>query len=385
MPQHKHHTDSLNLNWHSSIGIETRIVVGQGTLNKLPDLLSQLHAGNKVLLVKQPDLFTQEIDQIKANLHAQGMSAHIFEIPSGEACKSVDCLSKIWSILQEMNFSRKDTLVAIGGGSISDVAGFAAATYLRGINLITIPTTLLAQVDAAIGGKTAVNFNHIKNMVGTFYFAKAIIVDINMLATLPATQFISGWAEVIKYGLLEKTIAAESEYSSGPKPLLAVIEEMTKDLSWDNILLPGIIAACIKMKLAVVAKDPLESGLRRSLNLGHTLGHALETASNFQLSHGQAVAIGTAFAFRLAVSRSQISKAEEAKALSLMERSQLPVQIPKEIDSKILMEALFQDKKREVDGIKMVLPQNTLGEISYKDLVKKTEIENIFSLFHEAV
>ncbi len=263
MTKHKHHTEPLNLNWHSSIGIETRIIIGPGTISKLPDLLSQLHTGNKVLLLKQPNLFAEEIKKIKIDLHAQGMSMHILEIPSGEACKSVDCLLKIWSVLHEMNLSRKDTLVAIGGGSVSDVAGFAAATYLRGINLVTIPTTLLAQVDAAIGGKTAVNFNNIKNMAGTFYFAKAIIVDVNLLATLPVDQFISGWAEVIKYGLLEKTIAAESEYLPGPKSLLTVIEEVIKDLSWDNILLPGIIAACIKMKLAVVAKDPLEAGLRR--------------------------------------------------------------------------------------------------------------------------
>ncbi len=381
MTRHKHHLEPLNLNWRSSIGIETRVVIGQGTLNKLSDLLTQLHAGSKVLLLKQRGLFTEEIEQIKVDLHACGMSAHILEAPIGEDCKSVDYLTKIWDILHEMNFSRQDTLVAIGGGAISDVAGFAAATYLRGINLVTIPTTLLAQVDAAIGGKTAINFNNTKNMAGTFYFAKAIIVDINMLSTLPTDQFISGWAEVIKYGLLEKTIADESEYSPGPKPLLTIIEEMTEDLSWDNILLPGIIAACIKMKLAVVGKDPLESGLRRSLNLGHTLGHALEAASNFQLSHGQAVAIGMAFAFRLAVSRSQINKADEKKVIALIEKSGLPIQIPAGIKAETLIEAMFYDKKRDGEGIKMVLPQNTLGEVTYKDLIKRTEIENMLSVF----
>jgi 3-dehydroquinate synthase len=381
MTKHKHHTEPLNLNWRSSIGVETGVTIGHGTLNKLPDLLSQLHVGNKVLLLKQPDLFIQEIDKIKNSLHLQGMSVHILEIPAGESSKSVDCLLKIWDILHETNFSRNDTLIAIGGGAVSDVAGFAASTYKRGINLVTIPTTLLAQVDAAIGGKTAVNFNNTKNMAGTFYFAKAIIVDISTLATLPADQFISGWAEVIKYALLEKTIAEESEYSLGPKPLLTVLEEMAEDLRWDNILLPGIIAACIKMKLAVVAKDPLESGLRRSLNLGHTLGHALEAASNFQLSHGQAVAIGMAFAFRLAVSRSQISKSDEQKALLLMEKSGLPIQIPTEIKPQTLPEAILHDKKRDGEGIKMVLPMSCLGQVDYRSFIKRQEIEDMLSAF----
>jgi len=381
MTKHKHHTEPLDISWHSSIGVQTRVLVGPGTLGKLSDLLLQLRVGSKVLLLKQPDLFSQEIEYLKTNLHSKGMSAHITEIPAGEACKSADNLLKIWGVLHGMHFSRQDTLVAIGGGAVSDVAGFAASTYMRGINLVTIPTTLLAQVDASIGGKTAVNFNNTKNIAGSFYFARAVIVDTNTLATLPTEQFISGWAEVIKYGLLEKTISEESDYSPGPKSLLSVLEQMSNDLTWDNVLLTGIIAACIKMKLAVVAKDALENGLRRSLNLGHTLGHALESASNFQLSHGQAVAIGMAFAFRLAVARSLIKTADESKAISLIQASGLPVNVPTGISLEYLIESIFHDKKKEGDGIKMVLPINRLGEVTYKELLKRQEIENLLSAF----
>ena len=381
MIKHKHHGEPININWRSSIEVSSRLVIGKGSVNKLADLLSQIHSGSKVLLLKQPGLFIEEIAGIKQALHTAGFSAHILEVPDGEACKSTNCLLQIWNALHEFKFSRQDTIVAYGGGALTDIAGFAASTYLRGINLVTIPTTLLAQVDAAIGGKTAINFHDHKNLAGSFYFARAIIVDIDTLATLPNNQFVSGLAEVIKYGFLEKTIAAESEYSPGPKPLLAILDELVANPTWDNSLLPGIIASCIKMKLSVVAKDPIENGLRRCLNLGHTLGHALESAGNFQLSHGQAVAIGTAFAFRLSVSRGQISQTDESKAISLLKGAGLPTSVPTDISVEKLLDPLFRDKKSEGESIKMVLPANCLGEVDYQSAIKRQEIENMLSVF----
>jgi 3-dehydroquinate synthase len=381
MTPHKHHGEPLNLNWHSSLEVNTRLIIGKGGLSKLTDLLSQIHAGKKVVLLKQPQIFIQEIERMKSALHAEGLSAHILEIPDGEDCKSVHCLLQIWNMLHELKFTRQDTIVAIGGGSLTDVAGFAAATYLRGINLVTIPTTLLAQVDAAIGGKTAINLHDGKNLAGSFYFARATIIDIDTLSTLPASQFISGLAEVIKYSLLEQTIAAESEYLPGPRPLIDVLGELTDNPTWDNVLLPGVIASCIKMKLSVVAKDPIEKNLRRCLNLGHTLGHALETAGDFTLSHGQAVAIGTAFAFRLAVSRKQISEKDEAKAIDLLNKVGLPTSVPAEISTETLLDPLFRDKKREGEAIRLVLPAGSLGQVDYQSLIKRQEIEEALSAF----
>jgi 3-dehydroquinate synthase len=376
MLKHKtHFGETLSLNWQASLGVDTRILVGKGAIAKLSDLLSQLDTGNKILLLKQANLFGQQIDQLKMFLQAKDIAVHILELPDGEICKSTEHLIDIWNALHQWQFSRKDTLVAIGGGVITDIAGFAASTYLRGINLITIPTTLLAQVDAAIGGKTAVNFRSGKNLIGNYYFAKAVIVDTELLSTLPRNQFVSGLAEIIKYALLEKTIANEAEYHMGPKSLLYVLENSIANLNWSDELLPGILIASIKMKLAVVAKDPQENGLRRCLNLGHTLGHALESVSNFTLSHGEAVSIGIAYAVYLAESYKQIDQMATGKALELLIAAGLPVKMPVNTQISPLLDYIFRDKKREGESIKMILPTCELGAVSYSQLIKRDEIE----------
>ncbi len=272
-------------------------------------------------------------------------------------------------------------MLALGGGAVTDIGGFAASTYLRGINFISIPTTLLAQVDAAIGGKTAVNFRSGKNLIGDYYFARAVIVDPETLATLPRGQFISGLAEVVKYALLEKTIAQETEYAIGPKPLLEVLENSIADLSWNNPLLPGILIASIKMKLAVVAQDAHENGLRRCLNLGHTLGHALESISDFAISHGEGVAIGTAFALHMAVVRKRLNESDNHRALSLLQGAGLPIKMPSGITISILLDHLFRDKKREGEAIKMILPKVELGLVDYNEFIKREEIESSLTSF----
>lgn len=382
MLKHKtHHGELLNLNWRSSLNIETRVIVGKGSLSKFADVLAQIDAGQKILLLKQANLFTKEIDHIKTDLHAKGYSVHVFELPEGEVCKSVDYLFKIWNALHDLKFSRKDTLAAIGGGAVTDIAGFAASTYLRGINLITIPTTVLAQVDAAVGGKTGVNFHNGKNLIGNYYFAKAIIVDTETLVSLPCGPFISGLAEIIKYALLEKTIANETEYRIGPTSLLQILENAVSDLAWNNDILPGIIISSIKMKLAVVAKDPQENGLRRCLNLGHTLGHALESITNFSLSHGEGVAIGMAFVLHMAVLRKELEEKDKNQALALIERAGLPIKMSDGIYMPTLLDYLFRDKKREGEAIKMILPKDQLGIVDYNLLIKREEIERALVLF----
>ena len=383
MISHKtHHGQLLNLNWSSALSISTRVLVGKGSLAKLPDLLSQINAGKKVLLLKQPNLFEQKVKQLKVLFDDKAIALTILELPDGEACKSVEQLSKIWNTLHECKFSRQDTIVALGGGTVTDIAGFAASTYMRGINYIAVPTTLLAQIDAAIGGKNGVNFHTGKNLIGNYYFSQAVIVDTDTLATLPGKQFISGLAEVVKTALLEKTIAQESEYVPGPKSLLNILQNSIADLNWDNEMLPGIIIACIKMKLAVVAKDPQESGLRRCLNLGHTLGHALESITDFKISHGEGVAIGMAFAFQMAVSKGQIGEAEKSIAIKLIEATGLPVKLPEGISKAALLESLFRDKKREGEAIRMILPKDVLGSVEYKEAIKREEIEKVLFEFN---
>lgn len=386
MPKHKSHFGAtLSLNWQANFFAGARIIVGKDAITKLPDLLAQMNAGSNVLVLKQPNLFDEQTDNLRNALHVKKSSVHLLEITGGEECKSIEWLIKIWEVLHEQQFTRKDTLIAIGGGAVTDVAGFAASTYLRGINLVTVPTTVLAQVDAAIGGKTAVNFHHGKNLLGSFYFAKGIVVDTNLLESLPIRQFNSGMAEVIKYALLEKTIAAETEYVPGPVSLLSVLEKSMDTLDWQNEILPGILIASIKMKLAVVGKDPYEQGLRRCLNLGHTLGHALESMSNFALSHGEAVSIGIAFAVHISFLREQLSASEAERSINILRAAKLPVCMPADLSIPVLLDCLFRDKKREGEAIKMILPKGELGIVHYNEMLTRSQLEDYLIKFKEIV
>jgi 3-dehydroquinate synthase len=378
VPRHKtHHGPALTLIWRPEINVESKIFIGQGVLNRLENVLFQIKSGKQILLLTQKSLPRNYLETILSALKQKEFSTAVLELPDGEEGKSIEYLLKIWEKLQALKFSRQDTIIAIGGGALTDVVGFAAATYLRGINFIAIPTTLLSQVDAAIGGKTAINLPTGKNLAGAFYFAKAIIVDTDTTKTLSNEQFISGFGEIIKYALIEGTVAEQTDYSPGPKSLLSVLEQFIgENLNRESVVLPGIITSCIKMKLAVVAKDPLEVGLRRCLNLGHTLAHALEKATNYQLTHGQAVSIGLAFVLKLSVARDRISEEEAAKAITLLKKAGLPIQLPDSLPFEKIVEALSQDKKREKQAITMVLPKDRLGFVDYETPVNLSEIED---------
>jgi len=369
MGAHKHRSvtaSSINILWRSSFDVETKIFVGQGVVNRIPGLLSQSNAGKKVLLLRQSQAFEILRRGLAQELSDNGYELFDLVLPDGEACKSSESLLVVWQKLQEFGFARNDTIVALGGGAISDLSGFAAATYLRGINLYIIPTTLLAQVDAAIGGKTGINLGVGKNLAGAFYFPKAILVDTGSLATLPPRQISSGLAEVIKYALLEKTIANETEYKSGPKPLWDLLEkDLKSEEFYADPLCYGIITSAIKMKLGVVAKDPVEIGLRRCLNLGHTVGHAVEKASAYSLTHGEAVSIGLMFAVDLSAKLGLINAGLTETLRNLLERVHLPTVVPKSITLDQLIKALFHDKKRQRDEYQLVLPVEEIGRVNY--------------------
>jgi len=383
MSRHKtHHGPSLTLLWQTSLAQQTKVFVGGDELAKLGAIVGQTGAGEKILLLKQPTLSPNTLAKIVDSLGDNRLSVSVMEVPDGEAGKSIACLNDIWERLQELGFTRRDTILAVGGGAVTDIGGFAAATYLRGLNFIAVPTTVLAQVDAAIGGKTGINLKAGKNLAGAFYFASAIVVDPSMLATLPQRDFVSGLAEIIKYGMIEKTIAKESEYVAGPKPLFAFLEEcLDEHFAYDHVALPGIITSCIKMKLSVVAKDPQEKDLRRCLNLGHTLGHALEAATDFELSHGEAVAIGLVFATSLSLKRNKIDKDSLPRLISLLKQSGLPTCVPPSVSVEKLRGAMLHDKKRQAQAIKMVLPEELLGVVDYHADVNVAEVNQLVADF----
>jgi len=385
MVAHKHKaapSTPLNINWHTSFGVESKVTVGAGIVKRAGHYLSQLNVGRSVLILKQPHLDRATLDAIVSDLEDRGHDPSVMELADGEACKTNDSLVGVWQRLQKLGFTRQDTLMAIGGGAITDLAGFAASTYLRGVNLVLVPTTLLSQVDAAIGGKTAINLDAGKNLAGTFYFPRTIIVDPETLLTLPRRQFASGLAEVIKYGVLERTIAAESEYKPGPIPLFDFLEKnLTEDFSPDDPTMSGIIMSSIKMKLGVVATDPHENGLRRCLNLGHTVGHGVEKASSYQLTHGEAVSIGLAFIVWLAVKFKMLSEKDAARTKALLEKVGLPTSVPCDLKLDAINEALFHDKKRSGKSFKMVIPNGELGTVDYSKIVHADELTQYLEEF----
>jgi len=208
------------------------------------------------------------------------------------------------------------------------------------------------------------------------------VIDTAFLATLSDREFVSGLAEVIKYGLIETTVANNTEYLAGPRPMLVLLEEcLAEHFDHDHVALPGIIMNCIKMKLSVVAKDPLEKDLRRCLNLGHTLGHALETATNFEVSHGEAVSIGLVFALDVSVRKSKIAASQLARLKLLIQKAGLPTRVPVSLLPKELSDIMLQDKKRDGKSIRLVLPEGALGLVDYQSTMDISEIVDLVSAF----
>jgi 3-dehydroquinate synthase len=375
--QIRHKGPVLAMNWRITSESQTRLAVGPGALGKAVSLLGQIDAGRRVMVIS-PENFPADLTQtLTADLQQAKYEVFDLQLPEGEECKDAIYLLGIWKSLQNANLDRFDTIIAVGGGALTDVVGFAASTYLRGINLVLIPTTLLAQVDAAIGGKTAVNLEAAKNLAGTFYFPQAVIVDPDLLASLDNRSFRSGVGEIIKYAFIEETVSLATEYQKGPRSLLSLLEEnLSADFDFENPLLTGIIISCIKMKLAVVGKDPHEQSLRRVLNLGHTLGHAVEKLSEYTVSHGEAVAIGLMFCMRLSVAKGRMDAAETDRVGKLLKKAGLPTEIPENISKDRMVEVMRHDKKRQGDKIRFVLPNKSAGlvdfdaQLSFDDLSK---------------
>lgn len=278
------------------------------------------------------------VDATVAHRHAghipAGLFARTVAIPPGEPSKSLEYAARLFSVLAEARVERGDLIVAIGGGVVTDLAGFVAATWLRGIRYISVPTTLEAAIDASIGGKTAVNHAAGKNLIGAFHHPSAVLIDTQFLATLPRRDVIAGLAESVKHALL-----------SAPA-FLAWHEthaELIRDSDAD--ILAELITRNVQIKADVVARDERETGLREILNYGHTIGHAIEHIMNFELRHGECVALGMAAENELAAAAGILDRATEKRAHALLESLDLPTVLPRPLDSQTLLEACRTDKK----------------------------------------
>jgi len=287
-------------------------------------------------------------------------------LPDGEAEKSLINFDKIMSHLLSSNHGRDTTIIALGGGVIGDISGFAAACYQRGIDFIQVPTTLLSQVDSSVGGKTAINHPLGKNMVGAFYQPQAVLIDINSLTTLPEREFSAGMAEVIKYGIL-----GDGEFFEWLEKNQSLINAK------DTQTLSQMIATCCQCKADIVAQDEKESGLRALLNLGHTFGHAIEAEQGYGVwLHGEAVATGMVLASKLAVNKDLLEVSELRRIESLIKAFSLPVSAPDDMNLESFVKHMKRDKKNIAGKMRFIIP-TSIGTSMMRDDVTDKDLEQI--------
>jgi len=320
------------------------ISIGAGLFNN-PALLC-LSAKQKVLIITNHTVAPLYADKLTAMLDSLGCQSAVLELPDGEQYKTLDTFNTIMSYLLEHNYSRDVVIVALGGGVIGDLVGFASACYQRGVDFIQVPTTLLSQVDSSVGGKTAVNHPLGKNMIGAFYQPKAVLIDTQCLSTLPEREFAAGMAEVIKYGIIY-----DQDF------FVWLEQNMSALYALDEEALTYAIARCCQIKAEVVAQDEKEAGIRALLNLGHTFGHAIEAELGYgNWLHGEAVAAGTVMAAKTAQLQGLISEQELERIKTILLQAKLPIHTPDSMSFDDFIKHMMRDKKVLAGELRLVLP-----------------------------
>lgn len=329
------------------------IHIDGGLLARLDELLLPLVRGRKALIVTDSTVGPLYARFCTAAIERVGITCTLATIPAGEASKNAEQLVGLWEKAVQAGLDRKSIIVALGGGVVGDLAGFAAASYLRGVQLVQIPTTLLAMVDSAVGGKTGINLPQGKNLVGAFHQPSLVACDIGVLKTLSRRELVAGMAEVVKYGVIWDA------------DLFARIEQQVdRILAGDADVLSYLVARSCEIKAAVVGKDEREEGLRAILNYGHTMGHALEAVSGYgHFLHGEAIAVGMVFAAKLSTALKGFPAGETDRLVALLRRLGLPVAAP-EFTIEPLRRAMAVDKKTSLGKLKFVLAKR-LGEVEF--------------------
>jgi 3-dehydroquinate synthase len=315
------------------------VVIGTGLMTELGEQLAGRH---KVAILHQPVL-AQTAEAIRNHLSDKGVDAHRIEIPDAEAGKDLPVVGYIWEVLGRIGLGRKDAVVSLGGGAATDVAGFAAATWLRGIDIVHVPTTLLAMVDAAVGGKTGINTDAGKNLVGAFHQPAAVLVDLATLETLPRNEIVAGMAEIVKAGFI-----------SDPVILDLVEADPEAALDPTGEVLPELIRRAVVVKAEVVAADERESQLREILNYGHTLAHAIERRERYRWRHGAAVSVGLVFAAELGRLAGRLDDATADRHRAILTSLGLPVTYDADALPQLL-EHMAGDKKTRSGVLRFVV------------------------------
>jgi 3-dehydroquinate synthase len=318
------------------------IHLGPGLLDRVGELWAERAAGQAVLLVSDGNV-PGLARRVRASLQDAGLRVIGASVPPGEGSKTLAQVERLTRLAADAGLRRSDAVIALGGGVVGDLAGFVAASYQRGVRLAHLPTTLLAMVDSAIGGKTGVDLPEGKNYVGAIWQPQLVVMDTEVLATLPARELACGFAEVVKYGLLD-----------GPE--LAARVEAWPPLPGPPDELAALIRRCVDHKLAVVAADERDLGARASLNLGHTVGHGIEAAAGYErYRHGEAISLGLLAALRLSEECAGLDPSWRARTEAVLARHGLPTRLDREVAIPVILQAMERDKKAEAGALNMVL------------------------------
>ena len=339
-----------------------QVHIGSGVLQQLHRFLPSVTKAAKAVIISDSNVFPLYGKVVSEQLHLAGIQCcESFVFPAGEESKTGATYLKLLNHLATNQITRTDCLIALGGGVTGDLTGFAAATYLRGIDYIQVPASLLAAVDSSVGGKTAIDLDAGKNLAGAFYQPKLVVCDTNTLSSLPQQIFLDGCAEVIKYGVLYDPAFFDTLLQSGP-----------------NFNRENVIARCIELKRDVVAADEFDRGDRQRLNLGHTLGHSIEAASQFSISHGQAVAIGMSMVAKAGTAIGITEEGVYTQICNILDRFSLPRNCP--FDATTIFNRTLSDKKRSAGSVNLIIPE-TIG----KCVIVPIAIENLYSFIEKGL
>jgi len=369
-------TNSVNItvNFPSGQPQDYEIAIASGSLDNLGEKLISLGLGkksNKVLIVSNPIIFKHYGDRTVNSLTSAGFQVGISILPAGERFKTPTSLQKIYNAALENKLERSSLIVALGGGVVGDMAGYAAATWLRGLDFVQVPTTLLAMTDSAIGGKTGINHPQGKNLIGAFHQPRLVWTDPEVLKTLPAREFSSAMAEVIKYGVIWDRELFEQ---------LSTCNRLDQLRYLQSEILNLILTHCARAKAEIVSKDEKEGNIRAILNYGHTVGHAIEMVTNYRLfNHGEAVGLGMVIAGAIAVELGFWTESDRAAQLELIIKAKLPTQLPHDIDLEQILRAMSQDKKVSSGKIMFVMPTG-IGSAIVSDRVDLDTVSKVLHL-----
>ncbi len=368
-------TASIRVPIHLNQSFDTSITIGANILKDVGPMIVNANVGRKCLIFSNPQVRSLYGDVVVNSCREAGLDADFIDVPQGEKFKSFEMAGRLLDYILSNRLERKDTIIALGGGVIGDLGGFVASIYLRGINFVQIPTSLLAQVDASVGGKTGVNHSKGKNLIGTFYQPIMTIIDTQTIRSLPQREIRCGLAEIVKYGVIQKPELFD--YLEQNASLLKG-ERYTKDpATWIYLTTESV-----KCKAGIVEKDEREAGLREILNFGHTIGHGIEAAFEYQrYSHGEAVAFGMKAACLIAVKMNLLPEATSQRIITLMDNLGFFLQLsPIPVDR--ILKAMLTDKKIRNGALRFVLPTE-IGSVVTTDAVPETLVKEVIQALME--